>query len=152
MKPRHWLILAVMFMIGTEPRDDSAKKELAKLEGTWVLAAIDKGDGKCPQDVTTDERFELTIHGNKAKCGQVEWHKKSEGYLRIDPSRQPKWLDWSFTDTFKPGETIYKLYELEGNTLKICVVTDGWKQENRPKEFKAADKTASTVSYWEKKP
>jgi RNA polymerase sigma factor (sigma-70 family) len=137
----------------SEPRDDSAKKELENLEGTWVLAAIDIGEGRWPQDVTTDARTERTIRGNKWIGGQVgPNYKKSEGFLRIDPNKKPNWLDWSSTDAFKPGETYYQIYELEGNKLKICSAKDGKNPEDRPKEFKADAKTATTVAYWEKKP
>ena len=60
MKRQSLLILsAVLLLAANSKEEDAAKKELEKLQGTWVLTAVDVA-GKRPaaQDVTSDARRE----------------------------------------------------------------------------------------------
>jgi uncharacterized protein (TIGR03067 family) len=156
MKPHWFLILGTMSLLAGDKKEDPAKEELKKLEGTWVLTAVEwDGEKPAPQDVTSDARSELTIHGNKYKSGQVgEMYKKGEGFLRIDPSKKPKTIDFGRTEAFKSGETGYEIYELDGDTLKISSVqkdTEKIKPEDRPKELKTAPKSGVNISYYKRK-
>src|SRR5262249_14472712 len=156
MKPHWFLLVGIMSMLAGDEKDDAAKKELKKLEGTWVLTAVEwDGEKPAPQDVISDARCELTIQGNKYKNGQVgEIYKKGEGFLRIDPSKKPKTIDYGRTEAFKPGETRYEIYELDGDTLKTTSVqkdTENIKPEDRPKEFKTAPKSVVSITYWKRK-
>jgi uncharacterized protein (TIGR03067 family) len=157
MKPLCILILGTMSLIAVDEKEDEAKKELKKLEGTWVLTAVEwDGEKPAPQDVTSDARCEWTIRGNKSTSGQVgPSYTKSEGFLRIDPTKKPKTIDSSSTEKFKPGETSYEIYELDGDTLKVTSVQkerEKVKPEDRPKDFKTAPKSGVSVTYWKRKP
>jgi len=45
------------------------------------------------------------------------------------------------------------IYELDGNTLKICSVDmKKMKPEDRPQEFKTGPKSGVVISYWKRKP
>jgi uncharacterized protein (TIGR03067 family) len=101
MKPHLMLILATMFLPGADPKEDAAKKELQKLQGTWVMTAVQwDGQEPAPQDVTSDARCEMTIQGNKCKTGQVgPMYQKGEGYLRVDPTKKPKTMDLGRTES-----------------------------------------------------
>ena len=143
-------------LVAGDEKEDVAKKELKKLEGTWVLTAVESdGNKPAPQDVTSDARCELTIQGNKYKTGQVgEMYKKGDGFLRIDPSKKPKTIDLSRTEAFKAGDTSYEIYELDGNALKKTSSQKEWeklKPGDRPKEFKTAPKSGVSITYWKKK-
>lgn len=156
MKPLWFLVLGTMSLLAGDDKEDAAKKELKKLEGTWVLTAVEwDGNKPAPQDVTSDARCELTIQGNKYKTGQVgEMYQKGEGFLRIDPSKKPKTIDLGRTQAFKPGETVYEIYELDGDKLKMCSAekqTEKLKPEDRPKEFKTAPKSGVTITYYKRK-
>ena len=155
MKPQWLLILGLVFLSGADANEDAVKKELKNLEGTWILTAVEF-DGKepDPQDVTSDARCEWVFGGNKYTYGQVgAMYKKREGFLRLDPSKKPKTFDVSPTEAFKPGETFYEIYELEGDTLKISSVNkESMKPEERPKEFKTAPKAGVVIMHWKRKP
>jgi RNA polymerase sigma factor (sigma-70 family) len=142
---------------GADATDDAIKKELEKLQGTWILTAVELDDrGAAEQDVTSDARREWTIHGNQYTDGQVgEMYKKQrgQGFLRIDPLQRPKTMDRSATEAFKPGETFYSIYELEGDTLVLCSVGKLiMKPEDRPRAFQVDRKAKTTISYWKRKP
>ena len=156
MKPLWLLFLGMTPLLAGDDTKDAAKNELKTLEGKWVLTAVE-WDGKAPtpQDVTSDARCELTIDGNKYKTGQVgEMYKKGKGFLRIDPGKKPKTIDFGNTEAFKRGETRYEIYELDGDTLKITSVqkdTEKIKPEDRPKELKTAPKSGLIIEYWKRK-
>jgi RNA polymerase sigma-70 factor (ECF subfamily) len=118
---------------GPDPK--AVKKEMARLQGTWVMAAVQwAGEGPAEQDVTSDARRLLLITGNKCVEGQVSG-KKGEWFLRIDPTTKPKHLDMGKSAKFKAGETTYGIYELKGDNLKI--LWGGKRPKERPKAMKA---------------
>jgi uncharacterized protein (TIGR03067 family) len=155
-----WAMTAVEFDGNAPVPQDitiDVRQELKKLEGTWVMTAVEfDGNAPLPQDVTTDARRECVISGNKYTDGQVgDLSKKQrlEGFFRIDPSKKPKTLDYSPTQAFKPGETYPEIYELDGDTLKICGAgKEKMKPEDRPQEFKTGPKSGLVISYWKRKP
>jgi uncharacterized protein (TIGR03067 family) len=62
--------------------------------------------------------------------------------IKIDGSKDPKWIDLTFprgTGTASPG-----IYKLEGDMLTICRVLAG---KERPKEFKSAEVGSNLVVY-----
>jgi RNA polymerase sigma factor (sigma-70 family) len=112
-------------------------EELARLQGTWVMSAVQWKDEKpAEQDITTDARRLLVIKGNKCVEGQV-LGPKGEWFLRIDPTRRPKEIDMGDSAEFKPEETTYGIYELKEDSLKI--LPGSKKPEDRPKEMKATN-------------
>jgi uncharacterized protein (TIGR03067 family) len=75
------------------------------------------------------------------------------GFLRLDPTKKPKSLDFSPTQAFKPGETYYVIYELDGDTLKTCSVDkEKMKPEDSPQEFKTGRKSGVVIVYWKRTP
>jgi RNA polymerase sigma factor (sigma-70 family) len=138
-----------------EKHQKAVKEELDRLQGTWVLSAVESDDkGPAEQDVTTDARCLLTITGNKSVQGQVFAKQKSERFLRIDPTAKPKAIDWSKTEEFKEGEVSYGIYELDGDTLKL--LGGAKRPAERPKEMKPnATRKGNVVegdiiSYWKR--
>jgi RNA polymerase sigma factor (sigma-70 family) len=128
-------------------------EELARLQGTWVMAAVQwKGEEPAEQDVTTDARRLLVIQGNKCVEGQV-LGRKGEWFLRLDPTRRPKQIDMSASAEFKAGAVTFGIYELKDDSLKI--LWGGKKPEGRPQEMKATNNHDGTkgeglVVYWKR--
>jgi uncharacterized protein (TIGR03067 family) len=156
MQSSQLVFLISLCLLGGDDKKDPVKEELKKLEGTWVLTAVEwDGEKPAPQDVTSDARCEWTIRGNKSTSGQVgPIYKRGEGFIRIDPTKKPKTIDRSSTDKFKPGETSYEIYELDGDSLKVTAVQkeiEKCKPEDRPKEFKTAPKSDVNITYWKRK-
>jgi RNA polymerase sigma factor (sigma-70 family) len=148
-------------------RDDVVEKELEKLQGTWVLTAVEwDGKAPAPQDVTSDARREWSIRGNKFTDGQVgDQFKKSTGFLRIDARQTPRTMDLSPTEAFQPAETAYSIYDVQGDTLKVAqwgrVIVPGQadkkpdresKPGERPREFKTNLDSGVIITFWKKKP
>jgi uncharacterized protein (TIGR03067 family) len=52
----------------------------------------------------------------------------------VDVAKKPKTIDITFTEGPEKGKTIVGIYELEGDTYKVCINVNG---KERPKEFAA---------------
>lgn len=122
-----------MLLLLPVPKDDEAKKDRARLQGTW----------KCVYSETDGEGFEpindtfLTFEKDTfAEKSSVD--VASRGTFRLDPSRRPKAIDFTLTENKlfpdTKGMRIYCIYELTANRLKIRTPTAGFPKW-RPKEF-----------------
>lgn len=113
------LLVAIAVGLGVPREDDAVKKELAKLQGEWVVASAEKGGKKLSDDerkklgkfflskvVVTDDKYVAWIgeDGGDPKEGQP-------GPIVIDPSKSPKTI--TFSD-------VPAIYTIEGDTLKVC--------------------------------
>lgn len=61
---------------------------------------------------------------------------------KLDPSKSPKTLDAKVTDVPNKGAVILGIYEISGDTLKVCFDPEGKK---RPTEFKGVSGSQTLV-------
>ena len=126
-----------------EKKDDKkdakaeVEKELKKFEGTWTFESAEVGGKKLPA-----EQFEgvtITFEGEKStvkKDGEV----LESATQKLDPSKSPKTIDATVASGEHKGEVVLCIYEIDGDTLKVCFDPEGKK---RPTEFKT-DSESST--------
>ena len=130
MKRYALLALAAGLLVAAAP--DDAKNDLKKLDGTWVLASGENDGKKISAD--TLKTGQLTIDGDKhtVKVGDTTY----KGTHKLDPTAKPKTIDITPTNGDNKGKTSLGIYDLDGDTLKICWAPAG---KDRPTEFKSAD-------------
>jgi uncharacterized protein (TIGR03067 family) len=131
MKRRMMLALAVSLLVGAGPlQEEPVKKDLQKLEGTWVVTSLTIG-GK---EVTKVADFNLKIifKGDKftAKAGDKVL---GEGTFKIDPAQKLKTMEQTSSTGDNKGKTSLGIYEIDGATLKTCFNAAG--KGDRPTEF-----------------
>ena len=122
--------------------DDKADldKEVRKFQGTWTFESSEAGGEKLP--VGKLKELILTFEGLKHTV------KKSEdviqvGTQKIDPSKSPKTIDVTMAAGPKKGTVMLGIYEIDGDTLKVCFDPQGKK---RPTEFKSAPGSQTFVN------
>ena len=124
------LLLATLLPLAADrPAQAPLKKELLPLQGTWKLASLEVDgttrdfSGRVPHWV---------IRGDRLRYGGQEL-----ATLRLDPSTTPRSIDLGF---LAPKRVCEGVYEVAGDTLKICVnrQTDGVKE--RPLGFATRDR------------
>jgi uncharacterized protein (TIGR03067 family) len=120
---------------GTGARaDDKAdvEKDLKKFQGTWTFESVEVG-GK-EQPAADFKGMTVTFEGNKfiVKKGDEVIQVGTE---KLDPSRSPKTVDVTVTEGLSKGAIMLGIYEISGDTLKVCFDPEGKK---RPNEFKSA--------------
>ena len=122
-----WLLL-VLFGVGIlagtgtpvigadAPGGDAVKAEMKKLRGTWkVEAAVVNG-----KIVDADRIREAVIEGDKLTFRPANG-KEERVTIAIDPTQNPKAIDFD-PDEKAPDVVPNKaVYELNGDTLKICI-------------------------------
>jgi uncharacterized protein (TIGR03067 family) len=110
-----------------DAKEDAAKAELEKFQGTWQLVSVET-EGKAPsEDVIKTIR--VVIAGSKHTVHVGDQVAAKEIPFALDPTKKPK----EVTDTLPDGKEIKGIYELDGDTLKSCVAPVGM---DRPTEFK----------------
>jgi uncharacterized protein (TIGR03067 family) len=105
------------------------KDDLAKLQGTWNVVALELDGQNRPAG--TDAR--IVVDGDRFTSeGMGATYK---GKLIVDPTQKPKAFDLRFTAGPEKGNTNLGIYELKGDRWKICLDFQG---KERPKTFAAA--------------
>jgi uncharacterized protein (TIGR03067 family) len=109
-------VIAVAFLVGADDKKEEAlKKELKSLEGTWTVASA-TFQGKADKEEAGEFIFAADQLTMKNKEG-----KKETVSFKIDPSKKPKIMDFTPAAEKKNASPGKAIYELDGDTLKICV-------------------------------
>ena len=119
------LAAATGMLVAADAKEDAAKKDRERMQGTWTVASATHGGKQAPAERIKAMR--LVIAGDKitVKEGEVQ----EEATFTLAPDQKPPAID------VKPGRASRKMirgiYHLAGDDLKICWSNDG----ERPKEL-----------------
>jgi uncharacterized protein (TIGR03067 family) len=98
--------------------------DLAKLQGTWRIAALEIDGNSMPASgsiTIEDERFTTAMMG-----------ADYSGVVELDASKRPKRFDLLFTTGPHAGNRSLGIYQLDGDSWKICL---GFAGSTRPTSF-----------------
>jgi uncharacterized protein (TIGR03067 family) len=117
--------------------------ELKRFEATWKFVSTEFEGNSVPAEKFQDDRLVLkgkqstsTVQGNTV-----------HGVFKVDPAAMPKTIDITFTDGPGKGTSLKGIYELQGDTQKICWAAPG---KPRPKEFEAKPESGQLLQVLEK--
>jgi uncharacterized protein (TIGR03067 family) len=126
-----------------DPPGDAFTKELKALAGTWrPIFTENNGYKSSPEDLKgilwiRDADGKWTARrGDKTV---VEWAVK-----KIDATKNPKTIDLEITAGEYKGVVYLGIYELDGDTLRICFALPD--RAERPTEFSASKGTVRALS------
>src|SRR2546423_10706859 len=121
--------------------DDAAdvEKELQKFQGTWTFESVEAGGKEVP--AAEFKGITVTFEGDKytVKNGDEVIQAATQ---KLDPSKSPKTLDVTVAEGPNKGAVMLGIYEISGDTLKVCFDPEGKK---RPTEFKSASGSQTLV-------
>jgi len=129
MSIRALMAFSVVLFIAAAAPEGAAKKELDKLQGTWVGVSGERDGQKLSTDQAT--RGQLIIKGDRYTVREGD-KVTEQGTFKIDPTKKPMTLDVMPTEGEHKGMNMLGIYELEGDTLRACLAPSG---KERPKEF-----------------
>jgi uncharacterized protein (TIGR03067 family) len=115
-------------------RGDDAKEEGKKMDGTWLPKSAELGGKAFPEE--TLKMMKLVIKGDTYTVTVGTMPDK--GTVKRDTSAKPKAMDVTGTEGPNKGKTFPAIYELDGDTLKVCYNLGG---KERPTEFKTKEGT-----------
>src|SRR5262249_55715095 len=99
-----------------------------KLQGVWKVTGLEVQGEKAPAEAASGVRFLFDKDSLHILQGDEE-RKAAE--LKLNPSVAPKTID--LTDTAEK-KTVFGIYELDGDTLKLCLSEAG-DERARPTAF-----------------
>jgi uncharacterized protein (TIGR03067 family) len=104
------------------------KPELAGLQGTWEIVALEVDGTAVPEAGFSGSR--IVVKGNT--FATVSMGATYGGTLAVDAAKAPKTLDLSFKSGPEKGNTSLAIFELDGDTWKLCLTVTANK---RPTAF-----------------
>jgi uncharacterized protein (TIGR03067 family) len=138
------LVPVVALLIAADAKDD-AKKDLDKLQGEWVMVALEVDGKAVPEDKL--KGTVLTIKGDKYITTVKD--AKHEVTITLDPSKDPKHIDMAFPDGPNAPKIGKGIYKIDGDTFVLC---RSQSTENpRPTEFGTWPNTGYFLVTWKRK-
>ena len=134
---------ASVLVAGTTRADGRVRRMTTRSKRTWPRL---RGRGRSPARSSWANRrprkrsqelaieSELAIKDGKATRTDLATKKVvNEGMLKLDPTAKPKAVDIMYTSGPVKGETDKAIYEIDGDTLKVCYSLEP--DAERPTEF-----------------
>jgi uncharacterized protein (TIGR03067 family) len=116
----------------------------AKLEGTWRLVSGEIDGRKVPQgDI---KHVSMVIRGDRATVAEGE--QTSEAEIRVNTAAKPKQIDTKYLSGPEKGFTALGIYELDGDTLRICHTSKA--KTERPEMFETAENSWLVLGVWKR--
>jgi uncharacterized protein (TIGR03067 family) len=130
-----------------EKKDDKkADKDADALQGTWLPSTAELAGKPFPEDVRKSMKLVVKNDEYTVTVGKTT----DQGTVKLDPSAKPKEIDIIGTDGPNKGKKFLAIYEIDGDTLRVCYDLSG---KNRPTEFKTKEDTQLfLVTYKREKP
>ena len=136
----HFPAMALGFLVVASAYAQDKKDD--KLDGKWLVVSVER-DGKADDALKGGVRV---IAGDKYTLSDKNG-KATPGTFKIDASKKPKTIDMMPAEGQYKGKTLLGIYEVDGQSLKICFAEPG---KDRPTEF--ASKGAVLAIHKREKP
>jgi uncharacterized protein (TIGR03067 family) len=118
--------------------DDEAKKEYARFEGTWRFTSLEIEGTRLPEDASKGTRLIIAGQNFTLKEGATT----VKGTYKVDLGKKPKEIDVTFDDGPDKGKTVHGIYELDGDTYRVCIGLPG---KSRPTAFESKPGTGHVL-------
>ena len=111
---------------------DAITEEMKKFQGTWKQIAYERDGMTEPLD---EQGWEprVTFVGDTFVVTLADGSIPIKGTYKLDPTRDPKTVDWMDSIGEDAGKTLLAIYSLEGDRLVFCAAYPGLE---RPTEFR----------------
>jgi uncharacterized protein (TIGR03067 family) len=124
-------MLAIMVVsagfVATACADDKAREDRVALQGTWISESLEA----MGQPARASEVWEFLVKGNQISL-KTQGQVAAVVTFKLDPTLDPRLIDWTFTEGGPNGQTWEGIYALDGDTLKLCIART---ERERPTAF-----------------
>jgi uncharacterized protein (TIGR03067 family) len=137
------LVVATPGLSGSDK--DSGEGDLAKLQGQWVVVSLEhRGHVAEPADF----EGQSSVYEKNRWTWKVGDKVMRRGIITLDSTRSPKAINTWDSDGPHEDETVPGIYQLDGDTLKLCFAMPG---ETRPTEFTTKAGTGAILVVYKRK-
>lgn len=142
------IAIAAGLLLGADVKDDEAKKDLKKFEGTWMLVSGEK-DGEKVADEHV-KKSKITWKGSD--CVLATPHQSKEPIkatiVVVNPTRKPKEMTWKRSAGPDSDKEMHAIYEFMGDDqYRVCFAPAG---KERPKEFATKAGSGHILHVWKR--
>ena len=95
--------------------------DLKAMEGTWKVEAAEAGGKK----IESGDLMEVVVKITGERYEVKMRDKVDAGTLKLDATLKPKTMDATDTEGEDVGKVVKAIYELSGDTLRVCYALDG---------------------------
>jgi uncharacterized protein (TIGR03067 family) len=137
-------LAAVTILSAWAEENEAVKKDMAQLQGEWSMVS-GSADGQ-PMPAQMLKQMRRVCKGDEVTttmAGQIYFKAK----ITIDPSKEPKTIDYQMTEGFTKGKKQLGIYEVEGDSFKACFGKPG---AERPTDFTSKPGDGRTLSVWKR--
>jgi uncharacterized protein (TIGR03067 family) len=145
---RHLLLIATAgLLVAADAKDDAAKKDLDKFQGTWMLVSGEKDGQKLAADDV--KKSKLTWKGKECAVDTPHQAKETiKATAKLDATKTPKEMDWERSAGPAAGKPMHAIYEFTGDyQYRICFAPAG---KDRPKEFATKAGSGEILHVWKR--
>ena len=140
------LIGLAAFAISQAWAEDSeaAKRDLARLQGEWSMVSGSADGQPMPDEMRAQMKRVCKGDETTTTLGTRVFLKAK---ITLDPSKQPRTIDYQMTDGPTKGKTQLGIYEVDGDTFRSCFAKPG---DERPTDFTSKPGDGHTLSVWKR--
>jgi uncharacterized protein (TIGR03067 family) len=135
------LLAAIMcssLTLGADAKDDGPG-----LDGTWVPSSAEIAGKKLPAGAIAS--WKLVV--KDAQYTFTSNEQTDKGTVKVDRAAKPMTMDILGVDGPNKGKTILAIFELNGDSLKVCYDVGGQK---RPAEFQTKEETSLFLVHYKR--
>jgi uncharacterized protein (TIGR03067 family) len=112
------------------PPGKAGGTDLEKMQGRWAITAAESNGKRDPEENL--KGLTVTFEGNRYTVRKGDKVLQS-GTQKLDPTKTPRQVDITAAGDGGKSATRLGIYELKGDTLRVCFAAPG---KERPREFK----------------
>ncbi len=127
------VVLSLLLSLALTVRGDDTKDREA-MSGTWLPETAELAGKKFPDEVRKTMKLVLKDDKYTVMVGD----KSDKGTVKLNSAAKPKELDITGSEGPNKGKSILAIYELDGDTLRVCYDLGG---KNRPTDFTTKEGT-----------
>jgi uncharacterized protein (TIGR03067 family) len=137
------LAVGVLLLTGAdEPTQDNGD-DRRRLQGAWTMASVVLDGMAVPTEYSKTGRLEVDGDRYSVTLGVT-----IASTYRFDATKRPKEIDFTFTDGPQKGQTVRGIYEIDGDTYRLC---RGLRPEvERPGKFDSPPNSGLMLVVWKR--
>lgn len=141
------LLALTNLAFAADAQDGVADKEFKKLQGTWVMVSGEQDGAKIADEHI--KKSKITWKGKEVFVDTPHQSKETiRGTVKIDPTRQPREMEWTRSAGPGEGKTMRAIYEfIDDDHYRVCFAPP---EKVRPKEFSTKPGSGHMLHVWKR--